>query len=104
MIILDRQISSLINKNQKRMKRKLFLMSLMLMSVLGMSAQKSWNFSDAQWYSGVDENDKVIATDYTELTTIDGLTLAAPADKKITVDSHKKKVNNRPSFFIEKGL
>ena len=68
-------------------------MSLMLMSVLGMSAQKSWNFSDAQWYSGVDENDKVIATDYTELTTIDGLTLAATADKKITVDSHKKKVN-----------
>ncbi len=76
------------------MKRKLFLMSLILMSVLGMSAQKSWNFSDAQWYSGLDSNGKVVTTDYTELTTIDGLTLTATAEKKMTVDNSKKTVDD----------
>ena len=42
---------------------------------------KTWNFSN--WTAG----------DYTEQTTVDGLTLEASADKKITIDGSKKTVD-----------
>ena len=67
---------------------------MMLISVLGMSAQKTWNFSDEIWYSGVNDEGKPIATDYTEATTIDGLTLTPASGKKFTVDANSKTVDD----------
>ena len=67
---------------------------MMLISVLGMSAQKTWNFSDEIWYSGVNDEGKPITTDYTEATTIDGLTLTPASGKKFTVDANSKTVDD----------
>ena len=59
----------------------------MLMSILGMSAQRAWLFSDPAFIG--DAN----AITFTETTTVDGLTLVATSEAKLDIDANNKKVD-----------
>ena len=61
--------------------RKIFTLIASALLAGGVSAQTGWNFSDWE------------AKDYTETVTIDGLTVTATADAKITIDGSNKTVD-----------
>ena len=61
--------------------KKIFTLIAFALLAGGVSAQTSWNFSDWE------------AKDYSETVTIDGLTVTATADAKVTIDGSNKTVD-----------
>ena len=70
------------------MKRLFTLIAAAMVFVGGYAQTVEWNFSDAKWINGATKS-----YDYTETTTMDGLTIYASSSKKVSVDAHKKTVD-----------